>query len=49
MPTIPRIQRMFRCYSLAQLMDWHEKNMSKDVFMQIPVDCKAMKHIEEKW
>ena len=49
MPIIPRIQRMFRCKSLAQLMDWHAKNRSKDGFMRIPADCKAMKHIEEKW
>ena len=40
---------MFHCKSLAQLMDWHAKNGSKDGFMQIPADCKAMKHIEEKW
>ena len=33
MPIIPRIQRMFRCKSLAQLMDWHAKNRSKDGFM----------------
>ena len=29
MPIIPRLQRMFRCKSLAQLMDWHAKNRSK--------------------
>ena len=33
MPIIPRLQRMFRCKSLAQLMDWHAKNRSKDGFM----------------
>jgi len=33
MPIIPRIQRMFRCKSLSQLMDWHPKNKSKDLFM----------------
>ena len=30
-------------------MDWHAKNRSKDGFMQILVDSKAMKHIKEKW
>ena len=40
---------MFSCKSLAQLMDWHAKNRSKDGFMQISDDSKAMKHIEEKW
>ena len=33
MPIIPRLQRMFRCKSLAQLMDWHAKNRSKDGFI----------------
>jgi hypothetical protein len=33
MPIIPRLQRMFRCNSLAQFMDWHAKNMSKYGFM----------------
>ena len=49
MPIIPRLQRMFHCKSLAQLMDWHVKNRSKDGFMRIPADSKAMKHIEDKW
>ena len=49
MPIIPRLQRMFHCKSLAQLKDWHAKNMSKDGFMRILADSKAMKHIEEKW
>ena len=40
---------MFRCKSLAQMMDWHAKNRSKDGFMRISADSKAMKHIEEKW
>ena len=38
MPIIPRLQRMFRCKSLAQLMDWHAKNRSKDGFMRILTD-----------
>ena len=33
MPIIPRLQRMFRCKLLAQLMDWHAKNRSKYGFM----------------
>ena len=33
MPIIPRLQRMFRCKSLAQMMDWHAKNRSKYGFM----------------
>lgn len=49
MPIIPRLQRTFHCKSLAQLMDWNAKNKSKDGFMRILVDSKAMKHIVEKW
>jgi hypothetical protein len=49
MPIICRLQRMFRCNSLAQLMDWHAKKRSKYGFMRISTDSKAMKHIEEKW
>ena len=48
MPIIPRLQRMFHCKSFVQLMDWHAKNRSKDGFMHISADSKAMKHIEEK-
>ena len=40
---------MFRCKSLAQLMGFHAENKSKDGFMRIPADSKAMKHIEDKW
>jgi hypothetical protein len=44
MPIIPRVQRMFRCKSVAQLMDWHVKNRSKYGFMRILANSKAMKH-----
>jgi len=30
-------------------MDWHAKYRSKDGFMQIMENSKAMKHIEKKW
>ena len=40
---------MFHCKSLLQLIDWNAKNKSKDGFMQIPPNLKAMKCIEEKW
>ena len=30
--------------SLAQLMDWNPNKMSKDGFMRIMADSKAMKH-----
>ena len=40
MPIIPIIQWMFHFKSLAQLMYWHAKNMSKDGYMWILVDYK---------
>lgn len=49
MPIIPRLQRMFRCKSLAQLMGCHAKNRNKDGFMKILANSKALKHIKEKW
>ena len=49
MPIIPRLQWMFCCKSLSQLMDWHAKNRSKHGFMWILDNSKALKHIEEKW
>ena len=29
-PIIPRMQRLFKCTSLAQFMDYHEHNRSRD-------------------
>ena len=49
MQIIPRLQWMFCCKSLAQLMDWHAKKKSKYGFMWILAGSKVMKHIEEKW
>jgi hypothetical protein len=48
-PIIPRLQRLFRCKSLAQLMDWHVKNRSTDDVMRVPSDSPAWKHIEDQW
>ena len=30
-------------------MDYHAKNISEDVVVQIPADGSALKNIEEKW
>ena len=32
-PIIPRLQRLFRCNSLAQFMDYHARNRSQDDIM----------------
>ena len=45
---IPRLQRLFRCNSLAQFMDYHARNRSQDDIMQMPADGLAFKEIEEK-
>lgn len=49
MPFLTRITHMFRCGSLAGLMDWHSHNRSTDGTLRIPVDGKAWRHIEKKW
>ena len=50
MPFIPKLQQMFHCKSLSQLMDSHEKNRSKNGFMWIPADYKEMNHkLVGKW
>ena len=44
MPIIPRLQGMFHCKSIAQLMGCYAKNMSKYGFMRILDDSKELKH-----
>jgi hypothetical protein len=46
---IPRFQRLFRCQSIAQFMDFHAKNRSRDDVLQMPTDGSALNYIEEKW
>ena len=48
-PIIPRFQRLFRCQSIAQFMDFHAKNRSLDDVLRMPADGSALKFIEEKW
>jgi hypothetical protein len=48
-PIIPRFQWLFRCQSIAQFMDFHAKNRSRDDVLRIPADGSALKYIEEKW
>jgi hypothetical protein len=48
-PIIPRFQRLFRCQSIAQFMDFHAKNRSRDDVLRMPADGSALKYIEEKW
>jgi hypothetical protein len=48
-PIIPLFQWLFRCQSIAQFMDFHAKNRSRDDVPRMPVDGSALKYIEEKW
>lgn len=48
-PVIPRLQRLFRCKSLAQLMDWHAHHTSTDGMMRVPSDSPAWKHINKEY
>ena len=46
---IPHFQRLFRCQSITQFMDFHAKNRSWDNVLRMPVHGSALKSIEEKW
>jgi hypothetical protein len=48
-PIIPRLQRLFRCESIAQFMDYHARNRSEDGVLRMPTDGFAFREIEEKW
>ena len=48
-PIIPRLQRLFRCESIAQFMDYHAHNRSGYGVLRMPADGYAFKEIEEKW
>ena len=48
-PIIPRMRQLFRCSSLAQFMDYHACNRSRDDITQILTDDLTFMHIEEKW
>jgi len=37
-PIIPRLQRLFRCLEVAQLMKWHVNNKSNDGYMRSVAD-----------
>jgi hypothetical protein len=48
-PIIPRFQRLFKCQSITQFMNFHAKNISRDDVLRMPADSFALNHIEEKW
>jgi hypothetical protein len=48
-PIIPRLQRLFRCESITQFMDYHARNISGDGVLRMLADGSAFREIEEKW
>ena len=48
-PIIPRLQRLFKCNSLAQFIDYHACNSSQDDIMQMHLGGFTFKEIEETW
>ena len=47
-PIIPCFQRLFRCQSIEQFMDYHAKNRSEDGVLHMLANGSASKNIEEK-
>ncbi|KAL3698568.1 hypothetical protein R1sor_012644 [Riccia sorocarpa] len=45
-PLIPRIKRMFRVKTIAELMHWSNTHRSMDGYVRHPVDSDAWKHFE---
>ena len=48
-PIIPRFQQLFKCQSIAHIMDYHAKNINEDGVIWMPADGSALKNIEDKW
>ena len=48
-PIIPRLQRLFRCESIAQFMDYRARKRSEYGVLRMPVDGSSFREIEEKW
>jgi hypothetical protein len=48
-PIIPHLQRLFRCESIAQFMDYHACNRIGDGVLRMSADGSAFREIEEKW
>jgi hypothetical protein len=47
-PIIPCLQRLFRCESIGQFMDYHACNRSGDGILRMPADGSAFREIEKK-
>jgi hypothetical protein len=48
-PIIPHLQRLFRCQSIAQFMDYHARKKVEDGVLRMPADGYAFKEIVAKW
>ncbi len=48
-PLIPRLLRMYRCKSLAELLTWHKDGISTNGLVCSVVNSLAWKHVNDKW
>ena len=48
-PIIPRLQRLFKCESIAQFMDYHARNKNGQGVLRMPTNGSSFREIEEKW
>ena len=48
-PLIPRLQRMYSCTQMAELMKRHVGGKSEDKVMRSVVDSKAWDHVNNMW
>jgi hypothetical protein len=46
---IPCFQWLFRCQSIAQFMDFHSKNRSRENVLRMPANGFALNYIKETW
>lgn len=48
-PLIPRLQRMYRCSAISEMMTWTSENKSSDGLQRHIGDSPHWKFIDEKW
>jgi hypothetical protein len=46
---IPCLKQMYQCFSLVELMFWHDANKRDDGMVRLIFDSKAWKHVDNIW
>ncbi len=46
---IPCLKQMYQCFSLMELMSWHDANKNDDGMVRLVFDSKAWKHVDNIW